>query len=319
MWRKLFGAMAVGGFAVGVLWVPSAVEAGKDNLPRVAGAALLVANFPDDLTVTVGDKTVQMEGAGGWEVIPSISGDGRVVASARMVPSRSLDSKPTFVVGIYRLADEKWTEYRGLEIMGGTVAISPDGTKLACSKMAEGDAVVHVLDLKTGKVWDGPATTKDAVGLTWSPDGRRLAFSKDVPHDGEGASLPLLPEIDVLNVVDWTVRKIADGTAPSWSPSGEWIAFSDYSVFRHGKYADTAFRVSLMHPDGTGQVELLKRGEDLMLPVVWAPDSKSFLMQRRQDEEVNPRVNVYQVDLATANMTTRFKNSPEVFGWVVAR
>jgi Tol biopolymer transport system component len=120
-------------------------------------------------------------------------------------------------------------------------------------------------------------------------------------------------------VGDGKATKIAEGTVPSWSPSGEWIAFSDYSVFQHGKYADTAFRLSLIHPDGTGTVELLKRGQDLMLPAVWSPDSKELLIQRRQDDEVNPRVNIEVLDLGKLNLTTKFKNVPAVYGWAAEK
>jgi hypothetical protein len=90
-------------------------------------------------------------------------------------------------------------------------------------------------------------------------------------------------------------------------------------VFRHGKYADTAYRLSLVHPDGTGSVELLKQGKDLFLPAVWSPDSKHLLLQRPQEDEVNPRVNIYMLDLATLNLATKFRKTPEVYGWATAR
>lgn len=298
----------------------SFVEASKDNLPRFPGQEILMRHFPEDLAVTVGENTTQIQGGGQWEVIPSISADGRVVASASLVPNLPLDSEPLFVVGTYTIADNQWTYYKELEIKGGSVAISPDGSKLACSHMSTGPSLIHILDLKTGKISVGPETTKGSF-LTWSPDSRRLAFNKELGQDADGASVTLLPEIDVLNVEDGTTSKLADGTAPSWSPSGEWIAFSDYSMFQHGRYADTAYRVSLIHPDGTGSkvVAPLKPGQDLFLPPLWSPDSKEFLLQRPQEDEVNPRVNIYLLNLATLDLKTRFRKTPEVYGWVTAK
>jgi Tol biopolymer transport system component len=298
----------------------SFVEASKDNLPRLPGQALLMGHLPEDLAVAVGENTTQIQGGGQWEVVPSISADGRIVASARMVQNPPLESDPRFLVGTYTIADNQWTYYRGLEIKGGSVAISPDGSRLACSHMSTGPSLIHVLDLKTGKVSIGPETTKGSF-LTWSPDSRRLAFNKELGQDADGAPVTLLPEIDILNVEDGTISKLADGIAPSWSPSGEWIAFSDYSMFQHGRYADTAYRVSLIHPDGTGSkvVAPLKPGQDLYVPAIWSPDSKEFLLQRPQEDEVNPRMNIYLLKLATLDLSTKFRKTPEVYGWVTAR
>ncbi len=295
------------------------VEASKDNLPRIPGQELLVGNFPEDLAVTAGENTTDIQGGGEWEVIPSLSADGRVVASAVGIPNLPLNADPQYVVAIYTMADHQWMYYNGLVIKGGPVVISPDGTRLACSNMTSGPSLIHILDLKTGRITLGPEAAKGSF-LTWSPDSRRLAFNKELGQNAEGASATLLPEIDILNVENGTVVKLADGTAPSWSPSGEWIAYSDYSTFLHGKYADTAFRVSLIHPDGTSSkvVELLKGG-DLFLPAIWSPDSKEFLLQRPAEDSVNPKVNVYVLNLATLDLTTKFKNTPEVHGWVIAK
>jgi dipeptidyl aminopeptidase/acylaminoacyl peptidase len=295
------------------------VNASKDNLPRWPGTALLVGHYPDGLAVTVGEITTQIQGGGEWEVIPSISADGRKVASARLIPENSLEATPTFIVGTYDMTDNRWTDYNQLQIKGGSIAISPDGSKLACSNMAVGPSLLHILDVKTGKISVGPEVTKSDGSLTWSPDGRRIAFVKGLEGGGDGVLTSLLPEIYIFNVEDGTVSKIAEGAAPSWSPSGEWIAFSDYSAFRHGRYANTAYRLSLIHPDGKGSVELLKQGKDLFLPAIWSPDSKSLLLQRPEEDDVNPRVNLYVLNLATLQLTVKFRKTPEVHGWANAR
>jgi Tol biopolymer transport system component len=224
------------------------------------------------------------------------------------------------VVGFYTVSDHQWMYYNGLDIKGGSVAISPDGSKIACSHMSDGPSLIHIVALKTGRITLGPETTRGSF-LSWSPDSRFLAFNKELAQDDEAASSTLLPEIDILNVANGSVRKLADGIAPSWSPSGEWIAFSDYSTFNHGKYADTAFRVSVIHPDGTGSREILQlnRGEDLFVPPVWSPDSTVFLLQRPAEDSVHPKVNISELNLAKLTLTTKFKKSPEIFGWAQAK
>jgi hypothetical protein len=315
---RLAGVLVV---ACCALRFTGSVDANKSSLPRLPGGALLMGQLPDNLAVTAGDKTTEIDGGGEWELIPSLSRDGRVVASARMLPNKSLESKPTFVVGTFDLVQNKWTDYWGLQIKGGTIAISPDGSKVACSNMAEGPALLHVLDLKTGKVVVGPEVTKYDRSLSWSPDSRRVAFVKKVEGETDDSPKTLIPEIYLFDVGDGSVTKVAEGVAPSWSPSGEWIAFSDYSVFLHGKYADTVHRVSLVHPDGTGLkvVAELRKGEDLFLPAVWGPDSKEFFIERPQEDEVNPKVDVYVLDLATGNMSVKFRKTPEIYGWAASR
>jgi hypothetical protein len=34
---------------------------------------------------------------------------------------------------------------------------------------------------------------------------------------------------------------------------------------------------------------------------------------------VNPRVNIYLLDVATLKMTEKFKRMPEIYGWAVAK
>jgi Tol biopolymer transport system component len=182
---------------------------------------------------------------------------------------------------------------------------------------------LRVLDLKTGKIIVGPEATVNTGNITWSPDDQRMAFEKEVARSFDGMVIPPLHAVFVLNAEAGTVSKLADGTAPTWSPSGEWIAFYDYSPGRddikHGWYAANANRVSMVHPDGTGYRVLFTFHRDWYFNIapVWSPDSKSLLINRIRDEEGN--MDIYSLDLDTLKLTTKLKKTLPVYGWVRAK
>lgn len=258
---------------------------------------------------------------------PSMPADGHLIASARIADNASAAprSRPLLTVSIYSM-DNGWRDYTNLETLGGTVAISADGSRIAFVKgsTAEAPARLQFLDIKTGAVRIGPESTKDAGDITWSPDGRRIAFDREVARSADEKAIPPLRAIYVLDVERGTASKLADGISPSWSPSGEWIAFYDCSPGRDevkkGWYAVNANRVSIVRPDGKGYKTLVTfhRDESLNVPPVWSPDSKSILLNRPRDED-KATMDIYLLDLATLKLTRKFENAPPVFAWLGAK
>lgn len=101
---------------------------------------------------------------------------------------------------------------------------SPDGRWIACFSDASGEYELHVRpvsgagEVRRIAIEEHPSFYRE---LTWSPDGRRLAFSDK--------RLSLW----VVDLEPGTLRKIAtsrhsgqDVYVPSWSPDGRWLAFS---------------------------------------------------------------------------------------------
>lgn len=84
---------------------------------------------------------------GGPLMYPSITRDGRIVASARLKSARPR----RVAIATYSVAEKRWTEYAEGDY-AGSVAISPDGSKLAFAGEASSHpAPLNMIDLKTVK------------------------------------------------------------------------------------------------------------------------------------------------------------------------
>jgi Tol biopolymer transport system component len=296
------------------------------DLPRMPRAILVMGYPPYDLTMTNGDTTSKLQAEGGdWYVTPSISANGHLIASAHRTPSASSDlrSRPPLTVGIYSLTDRKWTDYSDVKVFAGCVAISPNGSKLAfiAQKLAGAASHLSLLDIKSGQI-SGVSGSENASEIAWSPDGLHIAFGRQLPNRKTGLLQPLRA-LYSLTVETGAISKLTDGVSPSWSPSGEWIAFYGAPVGHYdpkiGLYDKDINSLIIMHPDGTGQRTLLTFHNAVSrVAPVWSPDSRTLLINKWHDED-KATMDIYLLDLATLKMSKKFGNTPPVFAWVAAK
>lgn len=278
--------------------------AGVDSrqIPRLPGAKLLVGYPPDLMAVTSADDTLilppKRESGSARKFFPSITRDGTLVAAARW---KDKEDGPV-VIETYSIPDQKWTRHAEGKYSGGS-AITPDGSKLAVVLNQQADGVwfgrLQIIDLKTGETRFGPEVPGVVPAMSWSPDGKRLAY-------GDGT-------IEVWDADTDKHWKIAEGGMPAWSPDGQWIAFLNTSADHNVVGADECLEV---HPDGSGTRSLIRlHGHHLFLEgLAWSPDSRTLVLNEVANFEIWT-MNIDFLDVATLKLNNKLKNKVPVFGW----
>ena len=168
----------------------------------------------------------------------------------------------------------KFTEYP--ELSGIAMCWSHDQKKLASTLInrSTGSVRLGVLDLSSKQIRAIAINVDQRPYVTsqcWSPDGQRLTYEMD------GA-------VRLYDFENNRANALAKGTAATWSPDGEWIAFRDHNTY----YA--------IHPDGTGRKKLFhNHWGSAVSALYWSPDSRivayvrelGFLQGGALDAEVN--------------------------------
>ncbi len=170
---------------------------------------------------------------------------------------------------------------------GHEAAWSPDGTRLAVldhspwipsSEYTEKLRIIDVQNRNEETPFEIKASVILATSLSWSKNGKYIAFSLSTDHGSE--------QIYILDVNTNIVSKITDDEndhwSPSWSPDSQFISY----VKRSPKTFENSIVISTI--DGKCKVSV--PGITDVWSVTWSPNGKQLLFNWRNS-------NIYVADL----------------------
>jgi Tol biopolymer transport system component len=203
------------------------------------------------------------EGSPAWATFPG--GNGLIAFTRTTAAGSSI-----------AVVDPDRSGFRTLIENAAQPAWSADGQSIAfVRKSVQGDSDIFIANADGSGARELVIPGHDETEPTWSPDGKQLAF---VEYTQRGRILPNgdiispLDQINVINIDGSGRRQVTHDDhyygespdAPDWSPDGQWILFNDMQ----GEPA-------LIHPDGTGQVDL--GGDGTVARASFSPDGKQIV------------------------------------------
>ncbi len=243
-------------------------------LALVAGAALVVVLLRPDREArvpTVG-RTIQVTRDPGLEVDPALSPDGAMVAYAQGPPT-GMQIYVQQVSGGRRVAltSDSRDNFRSPHW-------SPDGNQIAFHgndgifvAPALGGAPRRVVRIDTTAALLGAGSFTPISGLSWSPDGQRLAYTSSWP-----GSLYIVP---VAGGKPIRLAAPPQPFSPAWSPDGTRLALAaGNSVFTFGTgyFGNVGNSGIWVVPVAGGSPTRVTGDESLAVSPQWSPDGRAL-------------------------------------------
>ena len=133
-------------------------------------------------------------------------------------------------------------------------------------------------------------------GFSWSPDGKRIAFSATINPDliNGGTSDIYVVDLDAKTTKKIVAQSGPDGT-PVWSPDGRQLAFG--TKMSREPYFITNNRIAIVSADGGTPRSLTDSFDEDASPTTWTRDGIWFSASQKTDRHL------YRIDPATLKVT----------------
>lgn len=219
---------------------------------------------------------------------PRISPDGRWVAYVRVSADIMTDK---FRRSIW-LVDANGANHRPL-VQGqggyGSPVWAPNGRAIAYVAEEESGAEVRIFYLDTQRSATIARTPAGADNLTWSPDGRTLAFESFVEEDGnDPAALPPKPE------------------GAEWAEPARVINGVVYRADGAGYLPNGYMQIFVVPADGGTPRQLTYQARNHDGRLSWSPDGRRLVFSANAEEnwEYDPvESDIYALDIETGALT----------------
>lgn len=223
--------------------------------------------------------------SGNFDITPTLSPDGSMVAYTSVTPDRPGTS---ILVKTTDAAPPRVLSRTPQAAQDRLPAWSPDGRQIAFVRQSQ-DGQCRVMLASANGGGDERELVRcdgsDMLSFSWAPDGRALLFGTMTgEHPGRG-----IRRLE-LDTGRWQAIAYRSGPedfdyAPQYSPDGRWIAFA-----RNPQMGD----VWLLPAQG-GDPQPLTRDSAEIRGLTWLPDSTGVVFGRRVDSQSR----LYRVDLGT--------------------
>lgn len=241
-------------------------------LPLVAASLCVLAGMTPTVATQDADETpsdhFRREDVFELESVadPRVSPDGRHVVYVR----RSNDIMTDRTRSRLWLAAVDGSDHRPL-IADGSASMprwSPTGDRLAYLRSADGATQIHVRWMDTGQSAAVTSVRESPSSLTWSPDGRRIAFTMAVPFEPEPLVKP---------------PKKPEGA--EWAEPAKVVDRLRYRADGQG-FLEAAYDHVFVVPADGGTPRQLTDGEAHHRgPLAWTADSRALVFSANRDED----------------------------------
>ena len=179
---------------------------------------------------------------------------------------------------------------------------SPDGSKIGYVTSnrdpSTNDIIscdIYVMDVDGSnqtRLASHPGEMSGLIGLYWSPDGKKIAYSSYNQEEGRDSSDIYLIDVENTSSINLTNSPTIGDFDPSWSPDGKKIAFCS------GITRDV-YHLRIMDLNGKIVSELYDLTDYPAGFPSWSPDGKKIVFTDRQ--------NIYAIDADGKNLKTLVK------------